>query len=851
MSGDTARLCVQRYSVAVAQQLRNGLGVSHTLATILARRGHTSVESARRFLDADDQHDPFCFSGMETVCERVLRHIEQGTRICVFGDYDVDGVCSTALLVRALKKLGAEPEWMLPSRQGDGYGLSTATVKHLASENTNLLVTADCGITANEQVAFARSLGMEVVVTDHHLPGEVLPDCPIVHPEVCGYPFSGLCATAVCQKLAEALYRTAGLDPIAAADDLDLVALATVADAVPLVDENRRLVRKGLHHLSVTQKPGLRALMEVARADPAALSSQVVAFRLAPRINAAGRLQDAEAALELLLTEDPGRALSVANELDQLNQQRQSVESQILLAAEAQRSDQADQAAYVLSGQGWHPGVVGIVASKLVDRYHRPCVLIGFDANDQGRGSARSIAGYDLHSALLACSQHLRRFGGHSQAAGLEVDLASVEVFQREFQSHAHSSLSVDDLVPVRSVDALVGGGAIGVELAEELERLQPFGQGNDVPRLLLPAASIADVAPMGRDDAHARFSVTSGGVRARCVAFRRSASSLATKVDKPKDLCVRLELNEFKGSVEPRLVLDELREPGEGGCEILNNQASFWQRVEDELGCDPTDWATRTLDCSSSVCRRGDDRRGEGVAGVLGDILSSTGEVLCVCADTQRRAAALSRVLACLSDGSVAESESSGSLFTICWDELARCPELARRFEHLVAVDPPPSSDGIEMLETIPGPGPDCFYHLAYGSGEAQFADLVYTSQLDLRGPLIEVFRSLRSAGHLAGSDLRAVLEGNNSYGRSGAVCGRIVRVLCELELGSYTQTEAEGGPALSFASSSETDLSNSPAYSAYQARLSQAKGWLANAVHSETPAVLVPGLAASANEG
>lgn len=848
MSRDTGRLCFQRYSAAVAQEIKLGLGVSHTLAAILARRGHTSVESAQRFLDASDCHDPFSFAGMEAVCEQVLRHTQQGARICVFGDYDVDGVCSTALLVRALRNLGAEPDWMLPSRQGEGYGLSDATIERLASEGTDLLITADCGITATGQVALARSLGLEVVVTDHHLPGEVLPDCPIVHPEVCGYPFSGLCATAVCQKLAEALYRRAGSDPGDAAEDLDLVALATVADAVPLVDENRRLVRTGLHRLSVTQKPGLRALMEVADADPAALSSQDVAFRLAPRINAAGRLQEADAALELLLTEDHKRALSVADELDQLNQQRQSVESQILLAAEAQRSDQADQAAYVLFGEGWHPGVVGIVASKLVDRHHRPCVLIGFDAQAQGRGSARSIAGYDLHAALLACSQHLRRFGGHSRAAGLELDLASVEEFQRDFQSRAQSSLSVEDLVPVRSVDALVGGGAIGIELATELERLEPFGQENEVPRLLLPAASIADVAPMGRDGAHARFSVTSGGVRARCVAFKRSASSLTGSVDKPKDLCVRLELNEFKGAVEPRLVLDDLREPTEGGCEIVKSSESFWQRVEDELGCDPTVWA-KPPDHGGGVFRSYHDRRGEGVAGVLGDVLSSRGEVLCVCADALRREATLRRTLAGLLPQ--AEPGATSNLHIICWDELARCPELGLRFEHLVAVDPPPLSDGTELLETISGPGGEAFYHLAFGPGEVEFAELVFASQLDLRKPLIEVFRSLRSACHLTGSELRAALEGNDSYRRSEGVCGRIVRVLCELGLGSYTPSQADGGPALSFVSSLETDLSNSSAYRAYQERLSHARSYLATAAQAETTSVLAPGLAAPANQG
>jgi len=295
MLAEVARWSSIPYSVAAAGRVARELGLSHTVASILVRRGYETPAEARRFLEGADRHDPFLLGDMRAACERILDHVGRGSPIVVHGDYDVDGVASTAVLVRALRRLGARVSWFLPSRMDDGYGLSAATVERLAAEGAGLLITVDCAITAADEVDQALALGLDVVVTDHHRPGERLPSCPIVHPAIGGYPFPDLCAAGVAHKLAEALYASAGQDPALARDDIDIVALATVADLVPLRGENRRLVREGLEAMSRTRRPGLRALMKVAALDPGEVNARALAFRLAPRINAACRLQRADA----------------------------------------------------------------------------------------------------------------------------------------------------------------------------------------------------------------------------------------------------------------------------------------------------------------------------------------------------------------------------------------------------------------------------------------------------------------------------------------------------------------------------------------------------------------------------
>ena len=531
------------------------LALSGALAQVLVRRGLGEPDRARAFLDAAEEHSPGAFAGIEQAVQRILAHVSAARRITIHGDYDVDGICSTAILVRVLRELGADVDSYLPDRISDGYGLSAATVRRLAQRGTNLLVTVDCAVTAVEEVALAGELGMQVIVTDHHAARADgrLPDAPLVHPALCGYPCPELCATAVAYKLAQAVFAAAGRDPLELEPELELVALATVADVVPLIGENRTLVRRGLRALAATRRPGLRALMGVARVAQGRVDERALGFALAPRLNAAGRMYRADAGLELLLTEDPLRAQQVAEELDRANHERREAEQRIRWEAEAQVAELGERSAYVLAGEQWHAGVVGIVASRLAETHHRPVVLIALDGAS-GRGSARSIPGFDLLAGLTECSEQMLRYGGHRAAAGLEIERERVPALAAALERHATRVLAAADLAPVERVDAIVGGEELGMGLAEELQRLAPFGHGNPGVSLMVADACLRDGRPMG-EGKHVRFTVESRGARAQAVAFR-TGGKLPVEDGAPVEATFKLEVNEWNGVCEPRLVL-------------------------------------------------------------------------------------------------------------------------------------------------------------------------------------------------------------------------------------------------------------------------------------------------------
>jgi single-stranded-DNA-specific exonuclease len=544
----TIRPCPYRQVASLAREL----GISEITAAVLVRRGYGTPEAARAFLGADAPgHDPFLLGDMRAGSERIRAAVAAGKRICVHGDYDVDGICATALAVLTLRELGADVSWHLPSRFDEGYGVSAGTIARLAEEGVGLVLTVDCGITAVEEVAEAKALGLEVVVTDHHRAGETLPDCPVVATRPSEYPFPELCGTGVVHKLAEAL----GVD---VSRHLDLVALATIADVVPLVDENRALAAAGLLALARTQKPGLQALMACAGVDPAAVDAGSVGFRLAPRINAAGRLGHPGIALELLLTEDRAEAKRLANELERLNRDRQGVEERIVREAIARVEEwpeaQRRRRGYVLAGEDWHEGVIGIVASRLVERFHRPVVLIA--GGDEGwKGSGRSIPSFDLHAALGACSEHLERFGGHRAAAGLSIRPENVAAFAEAFARHADEQVTEEELLPVTPVDAVLPRGThLTLELAAELARLAPFGLGNPEVTLLAAAAELAELQTVG-EGKHLRFRVRSGGADAGgAIAF-----GLGGQLDRFRrpgrfNVAFRLQENRWNGTIAPQL---------------------------------------------------------------------------------------------------------------------------------------------------------------------------------------------------------------------------------------------------------------------------------------------------------
>jgi single-stranded-DNA-specific exonuclease len=566
-------------SYADVRALAQALELDEVTASVLVRRGLGDPVEARRFLDgALPRHDPLALGDMRDAVETLRDAVDAGARICVHGDYDADGICATALAVLLLRELGADVQWHLPSRFEEGYGLNAQTLTRLAADGTDLVLTVDCGITAVDEVAHAQALGLEVVVTDHHRPGDAFPACPVVAPLKGDYPFQGLCGTGVVWKLAEALL---GREHPFLDRHLDVVALATIADVVPLVDENRALALLGLRRLAQTQKPGLRALMRVGRVDPAACDESSVGFRLAPRINASGRLCRPEAALALLLTEDDDEARTLADELESLNRERQAVEERILREAidqvESWPESRRRRRGYVVAGEGWHEGVIGIVASRLVERYHRPVVLIA-GTDGEWKGSGRSVPAFDLHGGLGACASHLERFGGHRAAAGLTIRPERVETFAHAFAAHCDQTLSDDDLRPSTRVDAIVTGPKLNLELAGELARLAPFGLGNPGVTLLVDDCEVADVATVG-DGKHLRFRVRQRGRDAgSAIAFGLGAQLDRFRRDQRYDVAFRLQENRWNGTVAPQLVVRRVFDAADRYAELREWLAAEWR---------------------------------------------------------------------------------------------------------------------------------------------------------------------------------------------------------------------------------------------------------------------------------
>ena len=846
------------YDYGEVRRLASELELAEPVAVTLVRRGYRTVDAARGFLEARESHEPTEFRGMEEVCELILEVARRGDRITIHGDYDVDGVCSTAILVSTLRSLGATCDWLIPDRLADGYGLTMSSVEQLGRRGTELVITADCGIGSVEEVAAARGAGIEVVVTDHHLPGERLPDCPVVHPIVSEYPFEGLCAAGVAHKLAIALCDAAGHGAVQTVAgrrhpcdrDLDMVALATVADMVPLVGENRRLVREGLRLMRDGARVGLRALMAAAAVDPQAIDAGALSFRLAPRINAAGRLYRADAGVELMLTDDRDRAAAIAEELDRANAERRGTEQKVVEGAQRARSalpeSLRDAPALVLTGEGWHPGVVGIAASRMVERHFRPTILLSVDG-DRAKGSARSIPGFDLVAALDATSEHLGRYGGHRAAAGLELDTANLDAFREAFIAHAAAEIDPAELVRKDHLDALVGVGreGIGMDLARQLESLGPFGMGNPGPRLLVPSGRLREVRPLGDQGKHSRFQLESGAGRAAGVAFGMNGE-ITRREDQPLDLSVQLEVDRWNGAEQPRVVVRELypleqaaadsgRRPCGDGCPAPDDE--WWPRLEHELAsvADGRPAALLGVRGADGPRRQLVDRRGGAAVASLAELISSGESVLAVCADAARRSklassaadprrfgAAPPRIACCRCgteslDATLREAPGAG-LALVDWTAIARRPDAVRLFSHVVVIDPPPS-EALEGL-ALTGHG---YVHLAWGPGELELTERLLAREWELRVPIGEIWRALSEGGGEAeGSDLRSLLQGESGFPRTPETGARCVRVLSELGLCEWRPDR--GATALRVLSSERTELGRSRAYADCLARHQEA---------------------------
>jgi len=537
-----------RATTALAGQLN----IPEPLAAILVQRGLGAPDLAKAFLrpDLERLSDPLAWADMARAVALVAGVVRAGTPILVHGDYDVDGQCATALLTRVLRSVGGRVHGFVPHRLRDGYDFGPAGLAEAQRVGAGLIITCDCGISAVEAVRAARAAGIEVVITDHHLPGDELPPASAVldprRPD-CASADKNLCGAGVAFKLAQALGPALGASPNLPLHFLDYVALATVADVVPLTGENRILVRHGLKMLSDSRWTGLCALVEAAGLAGRPVKSGHVGFILAPRLNAAGRIGEPADGLRLLLADDPAAAAAIARELETLNARRQALDQRILDEAVelAEATLRPEDRALVLAADGWHPGVIGIVASRLVERYGRPAFLIGWDG-DTGRGSGRSIAGFDLHRALHRVGSHLEKYGGHHMAAGFTIRRPCYESFRVAFLDVARELLGPDDLVPAQRVDLELPLGLVSEELEKLMRYLEPCGPGNPAPVFGVRGARAVGARRVGTN--HLRFTLDDGSGVLPAIGFQWADVVPDAWLAQPLDVAFRLERDEWQG---------------------------------------------------------------------------------------------------------------------------------------------------------------------------------------------------------------------------------------------------------------------------------------------------------------
>jgi len=516
-------------------ELSTSLGVLPVIARILVGRGIETVEESMLFLapTLSTMPDPFLLKGMQAAVERVLQARNNGESICIYGDYDVDGISGTALLVSFLRRVGMVCTYFIPNRFDDGYGLNEEALQRIIDSGATLIMSVDCGITALKEADFCRLAGVDLIILDHHTPGESIPEAAaVVNPlqPGCSYPFKMLAGVGVAFNLLVALRSRMRQEGIFAAGDepdlrewLDLVALGTIADVVPLVGQNRTYASFGLQKLEISSRPGIAALKKVAGIKDAVSCGQV-GFRLAPRLNAAGRMESAVPGVELLLSSSSDESSTIADELDTANAERQVVERSILEEAASMVDGSGtypDCRSIVLASRDWHQGVIGIVASRLVERYHRPTILIAIDEQGTAKGSGRSIPGFHLLEALVVCAGHLERFGGHRYAAGVGLSAGNIAGFTAAFEAVAGQILGDSELLPILDIDSCVHPLEVDNALVNELKRLEPFGAGNPEPTMMMRGVTVAERRVVG--DGHLKLRISAEGRVFNAIAFRQA----------------------------------------------------------------------------------------------------------------------------------------------------------------------------------------------------------------------------------------------------------------------------------------------------------------------------------------
>ena len=492
-------------------ELSQRIGITPFTATLLLHRGIEEEKAVKAFLHPEKQpfYDPFLLKDMDKAVVRVEEAIKQKEKIFIYGDYDVDGITATSLLCCNLRKLGALAEYFIPHRQKDGYGLHTETLDEIIEKGADLIITVDCGISAIKEAAAIQD-EVDLIITDHHLPGEKLPEAIAVidpHRVDCNYPDKNIAGVGVAFKLCQALWKKC--KGVSFEGDLEIVALGTVADIVPLLGENRKIVQLGLKRLAQTSRPGLQALLAVTELQNKEITAGHIGFVLAPRLNAAGRLSTACRGVELFLEEDWDKAQVMAKELDEANKERQAIEQEILKAAEKQVEEIDIKKAHVLvlHGENWHPGVIGIVASRIVERYYRPTIIIS-ESSGLGKGSCRSIRGFHMFEALTACKKLLQGFGGHAQAAGLTIRSEDIAAFREELEIYAQAVLQEEDYIPILDIELELPPDKISDRLMSEIKLLEPYGMGNPKPLFSCHGARGNYARQIGKEGQHLKFTI-------------------------------------------------------------------------------------------------------------------------------------------------------------------------------------------------------------------------------------------------------------------------------------------------------------------------------------------------------
>ena len=544
------------------EKIKNHNNISKLLAKVLINRGIKEDNEINKFLypKIDDLNDPFLLNDMNIAVDRILRAKENKEKVTVYGDYDVDGITSIAVLVKFFRELGINIEYYLPSRLEEGYGLNNDALKKIKDNGTDLLITVDCGISAYEEVEYAKSIGLEVIITDHHECPEKLPDTfAIIDPKRpdSTYPFNSLAGVGVTFKLIHAISIRLDLDRKKYLKYLDIVCLGTVADIVPLVHENRVIVKYGLMLVKETRNIGLRALIKLSGYSK--IDSSLISFGLAPRINACGRMGKADLALNLLLTNDVFEAESIATELNTINRERQEVEKRIMEDAIKIIEDEKlyEDDVIVVGKEGWHHGVIGIVASKITEMYYKPSILVCFEEG-VGKGSGRSVDGFDLHKALNFCIDDLTRFGGHEMAIGLTISQENLEKFRSDINEYAKNVIDKDK-VPTIKVDSEINADMISLEKLKDLEILEPYGEANPMPLFVYKNIKVDGVRLLSNDK-HLKLMLKDGSSLFDAIAFNMGDKKYSIKVGDKIDVLHYLDVNKFNDIEKIQLNVKDIK---------------------------------------------------------------------------------------------------------------------------------------------------------------------------------------------------------------------------------------------------------------------------------------------------